>query len=88
MGSRKLGNGSWRSLGKDGECFVCFLDGLRVRRSMWKQSNGKKKRDEELGIEVMMRARTLQLLLDAFLGLEVSRDKFDPSTDLSAGTLA
>jgi hypothetical protein len=55
---------------------------------MWKQSNGRKKRDEELGIKVMMRARTLQLLLDTFLGLEVSRDKFDPSTDLSAGNFS
>jgi hypothetical protein len=89
MGSRKLGNVSWRSLGKDGECFVCLLDGLRVRRSMWKQSNGRKKRDEELGIKVMMRARTsLQLLLDTCLSLEVSRDKFDPSTDLSAGNFS
>jgi hypothetical protein len=86
MRSRKLGNVSWRSLGEDGECFVCFLDGLRVRRNMWKQSNGRKRRDQELGIKVMMRARTsLQLLLDTFLGLEVSRNKFDPSTELFVG---
>jgi hypothetical protein len=48
-----------------------------------------KKRAGKSGSEVIMRARTsMQLLLDTFLGLEVSRNKFDPSTELFVGTFS
>jgi len=48
-----------------------------------------KKRDEEVGIKVMTRARTsLQLLLDTSLMLEISRNTFDQSTNLFTGTFS